>query len=338
MSSVDLTAVADRRPDRLDLVRRQYPTVATTSSHRELLESDVDAVVIATPIHTHFELAREALLAGKHVLVEKPLATRTDHVMELLRVAEEHGRTLMVGHTFVYNPAVEELRRMVEGGELGELLYADCARLNLGLLQPNSNVIWDLAPHDISILLYVLDRRPLAVSARGQACVHPGLVDVAYLELLFEGGLSAHIRVSWLDPAKVRRVTLVGDRRMAVFNDVPAAEKIRIYDKGITTTPATDDLSEFQAAYRYGDVLIPHIDWTEPLRVECAHFVDCIRSGAEPRSGGREGLLTVAVLQAADRSLKRGGAFEQIALPDTTNGFSSVKDGAVASAVGSATG
>jgi len=310
-----LVAVVDRRPHRLDYVRKQFPSVNAIADHRELLDSDVDAVVIATPIHSHFELAREALLAGKHVMVEKPMATRTSEAVELLRLAEAHGRTLMVGHTFVYNPAVHDLRRIVASGELGKILYADCARLNLGLFQPHVNVIWDLAPHDISILLYVLDRLPVAVSARGQACVHPGLVDVAYLELQMEGGLAAHIRVSWLDPAKVRRTTIVGDQRMVVFNDVPAAEKIRIYDKSVTTT-VPDDLGGFQASYRYGDVMIPHIDWTEPLRLECEHFIDCIRTGERPRSSGYEGVLNVAILEAADRSLHRGGQFEQITIPE----------------------
>lgn len=310
----ELVGIADRRRHRLDYVREHFPAVATTSQHRELIESDVDAIVLATPIHTHFELGREALLAGKHLLVEKPLATRTHEAAELRRIADANGVTLMVGHTFVYNPAVEELRRIVSSGQLGDVLYADCARLNLGLFQPHVNVIWDLAPHDISILLYVLDRQPLAVAARGHACVHPGLVDVAHLEMMLEGGLSATIRVSWLDPAKVRRTTIVGDKQMVVFNDVPAAEKIRIYDKSVSTS-VPDDLGAFQASYRYGNVMIPHIHWTEPLRLECEHFLTSIRSGSVPRSGGAEGILNVAVLEAAERSLGGGGQFEPLRLP-----------------------
>lgn len=315
VTGFDLVGVADRRRPRLDYVREHFPAVTPMANHRELIDSDVDAIVLATPIHTHFELAREALLAGKHVLVEKPLATRAEDALELHRIAEDVGMTLMVGHTFVYNPAVEELRRIVSSGQLGQVLYADCARLNLGLFQPHVNVIWDLAPHDISILLYVLGRRPLAVAARGHTCVHPGLVDVAHVEMMLEGGLSATIRVSWLDPAKVRRTTIVGDKQMVVFNDVPAAEKIRIYDKSVSTS-APDDLGAFQASYRYGNVMIPHINWTEPLRLECEHFLACIRSGSTPRSGGEEGTLNVAVLEAAERSLHGGGQFEPLCLPE----------------------
>ena len=316
-ADADLVAVVDRRPQRLEYVSRQFPAVQAMSDYRRLLDSDVEAVVLATPIHTHFELAREALLAGKHVLVEKPMATSLSEACELSRLADQLHRTLMVGHTFVYNPAVEELRRIVASGRLGRILYADCARLNLGLIQTHVNVIWDLAPHDISILLHVLKRTPKAVAARGQACVHPTHVDVAYLEMAFEGDVSAHIRVSWLDPAKVRRTTIVGERQMVVFNDVPAAEKLRIYDKSVTTT-VPDDLGGFQASYRYGDVMIPHIEWTEPLRVECEHFVDCVRSGKRPRSGGYEGMLNVAVLEAAERSLHHGGRFEEISVPEPT--------------------
>jgi predicted dehydrogenase len=212
----------------------------------------------------------------------------------------------MTGHTFLYNPAVEELRRIVQSGELGRIYYIDAARLSLGLFQRHVNVIWYLAPHDISILLYVLGQRPVAVSARGSSCVQPGVLDVAYLEVLFDGGRSAQIHVSCLDPAKVRRITVVGDRKMAVYNDIAMAEKIRIYDKGVDPRP-TDSFGEFQLSYRHGQVVIPYIAWQEPLRLECEHFMHCVRTGERPRTDGYQGLAVVTVLEATNRSLENGG-------------------------------
>jgi predicted dehydrogenase len=305
MPDIDLVGVADRRPDRLAYVLRTYPAVRPFAEHAELLDADVDAVVLATPIHTHFALAREALLAGKHVLVEKPLATSVAEAAELVRLARERDRTLMVGHTFLYNPAVRELRRIVESGELGRIHYADSARLNLGLFQRHSNVVWDLAPHDVSILTYVLGQVPVRVSARGLACIQPGVHDVCYLELIFPDG-SANVHVSWLDPDKVRRLTVVGDRRMAVYNDVSTVEKLRIYDRGVEA-PAIDNYGEFELAYRHGQIVIPHIQWREPLRLECEHFAHCVRTRSRPLSDGEQGLAVVAVLEAASRSLERGG-------------------------------
>ncbi|TMD67263.1 MAG: Gfo/Idh/MocA family oxidoreductase, partial [Chloroflexi bacterium] len=216
MPNVQLTAVADTKPERLEFVRRHYPEVKVFSSHTDLLATDVDAVVISTPIHTHHRLAVEAVSAGKHILVEKPLAASVAEAIDLIKLAQVHRRLVMVGHTFLYNPAVQELRRLVGDGELGRIYYVDAARLNLGLFQRRANVIWDLAPHDVSILMYVLGTTPVAVSARGSMCVQDDVHDVAYLELLFESGVSAHVHVSWLDPAKVRRITVVGDRKMAV--------------------------------------------------------------------------------------------------------------------------
>jgi predicted dehydrogenase len=309
MSDVELVGVADRRPERLAYVLRTYPAVRPFADHRELLGAGVDAVVLATPIHTHYELARESLLAGAHVLVEKPLATSSEEAAELVRLARQVGRTLMVGHTFLYNPAVRELRRLVEVGELGRIYYADSARLNLGLFQRHSNVVWDLAPHDVSILAYVLGQAPVAVSARGSRCIYPDVHDVCYLELVFADGSSANVHVSWLDPDKVRRLTLVGDRRMAVYNDVSTVEKLRIYDRGVECPPleSADSYGEFELAYRHGQIVIPHIQWREPLRLECEHFAHCVRTGARPLTDGEQGLVVVAALEAASRSLALGG-------------------------------
>ena len=227
MPGADLVVVAEKRLDRRQYVRGHYPTVETVADHHALLQADIDCVVVATPIHTHYELARDALLAGKHVLVEKPLAGSLPEALELMRLAEEQQRVLMVGHTFLYNPAVQTLRKLVDEGQLGRIYYVDAARLNLGQFQQHVDVIWDLAPHDVSIFLYVLQRAPQMVSARGSACVQPGIHDVAYIELQLEGGIKTQIHVSWLDPCKVRRLTIVGDRKMAVYNDVSLAEKVR---------------------------------------------------------------------------------------------------------------
>jgi predicted dehydrogenase len=314
MAEVDLVGVADERPERLEYVCRSYPTVRPFRDHRRLLESDLDAVVVATPIQTHFALASEALLADRHVLVEKPLAGSAAEAAELVRLAAARHRVLMAGHTFLYNPAVRELRRLVQGGELGRIYYADAARLNLGLFQRHANVVWDLAPHDISILMYLLGQTPLMVSARGSSYVQAGVHDVCYLELLFPDDTTAHVHVSWLDPDKVRRLTLVGDRRMAVYNDVSTEAKLRVYDSGVEY-PATDNYGEFELAYRHGQIVIPYISWREPLRVECEHFVDCVRTGDRPLSDGEHGLAVVAALDAADRSLRGGGVRVPVEIP-----------------------
>jgi predicted dehydrogenase len=314
MPEAELVGVADERPERLECVRRGYPSVRPFTDHRRLLESDLDAVVVATPIETHFELAREALLADRHVLVEKPLAASSEEAAALVRLAVRRRRVLMVGHTFLYNPAVRELRRLVTDDQLGRIYYADAARLNLGLFQRHTNVVWDLAPHDISIVMYLLGQTPVMVSARGSSCVRSGIHDVCYLELLFPGDMAAHVHVSWLDPDKVRRLTLVGDRRMAVFDDVSSAAKLRVYDSGVEC-PARDSRGESELAYRHGQIVIPYIAWREPLRVECEHFTQCVLTGDRPLSDGVQGLAVVAVLDAADRSLRNGGVRVPVEVP-----------------------
>jgi predicted dehydrogenase len=311
----ELVGVAEAQPDRLRRVGRLYPHIGHFATHSELLAADVDAVVIATPIHTHYALAQEALAAGKHVLVEKPLATSADEVRTLRELGDAKGLVVMAGHTFLYNPAVHELRRIVKSGELGRVYYADAARLSLGLFQPRANVFWDLAPHDLSILMYVLGRIPVAVSARARSCVSPGVHDVGYLEVQFEGGVAAQIHVSWLDPDKVRRVTLAGDRCMVVYDDLAPVEKIRIYDTGVETIP-TDDPRDVPLAYRRGQITIPHIAWREPLRLECEHFVDCILNGKQPVSDAQQASIVVAALEAAERSLSQGGVSVPVELVD----------------------
>ena len=309
-SKAELVAIAELRRERHDEIRRVAQGVPVVDDHRYLLDSDLDAVVIATPIHTHYAIAKEALLAGKHVMVEKPLTASVAEAADLVQLAAVRSLTLMVGHTFVYNPAVQQLADLVQSGELGRIYHVDTARLNLGLFQQRSNVIWDLAPHDVSILLHLLGRRPVSVSGRGRTCVQSGVHDVAYLELIFEGGVAADVHVSWLDPAKVRRVTVLGDRKMAVYNDVAPVEKLRIYDHGVNFAEGAS-----VPLYRFGPVMIPPIQWQEPLLVQCEHFADCVRDGLMPISDGVQGMMVVATLEAAIASLDSGGRAVPVVVP-----------------------
>jgi len=325
MSDARLVGVADKMPDRLNYVRSQYAGVRTYADYEAMLETDVEAVVVATPIHTHFSVARDAIRAGKHVLVEKPLCTSVAEALELVRLANDNGTIVMAGHTFLYNQAVDELRRILCDPQFGRVLYVDTARLNLGRFAPESNVLWDLAPHDVSILSYILGRKPVGVSALGRAHVRTNVHDVAYVQIEYDGGISAQIHVSWLDPAKVRRITVVGDKQMVVYNDVSLGEKIRIYDTGVSTTP-TDTFGEFQLSYRYGPITIPYIGMAEPLHAECQHFLSCVRSGERPLSDGMEGLAVVAVLEAACRSVESGGLSQQVRIPQSWDSSLSVSD------------
>jgi predicted dehydrogenase len=251
-------------------------------------------------------------MCGKHVLVEKPIAASAAEAQALVNLAREYGLTLMVGHTFLYHPAVRALRAIVQSGELGDVYYVHSQRLNLGLFQRDVNVLWDLAPHDLSILNYLLDSQPVAVSARGEAYVQSGIEDVGFLDLVYPSRVRAAVHVSWLDPNKVRRTTIVGSRKMVVWDDVEMLEKIRVYDKGVENVPRTEDFGEFHLSYRYGDIRIPHLAPTEPLRLECEHFLECIRSGVLPLTDGQTGVDVVRVLEAATLSLRETGAFEAI--------------------------
>lgn len=308
----NVMAIADLRAERLSHVKNCYPRVTCTNDYRDFFAMQLDAAVVATPPATHFQIARDCLQHGLHVLVEKPLALSCRNAEALVAIAEARGLTLMVGHTFEYNPAVRALKEIVEGGELGRIYYVDAVRVNLGLFQRDLNVLWDLAPHDLSILLYVLGRDPISVSAQGAACIFEGAHDIAYLHLVFPDNILAHIHTSWLDPCKVRRITVVGSRKMVVYDDVETLEKIKIYDKGVEAPPYTDTFGDFQCSYRYGDVVIPYIRFVEPLRLECKHFLECIINHTEPQSCGRVGLKVVKVLEMAERSLRNGGVQEMI--------------------------
>lgn len=273
----------------------------------------VDALVIATPAHTHVPFAREAMLAGKHVLVEKPFATRVDDAEALAALARRLNRVLIVGHTFTYNSAVNRVREYIEKGDLGEVQYIRSQRVNLGIFHRDVNVLWDLAPHDISILQYILKEVPTHVCAVGNAHVTEGLEDVAVITLRYASRKMANVIVSWLDPRKVREFTIVGKHRMLVYDDTSANEKIRIYDKSVDGPRDYDSFGDFAYSYRYGDIVTPMIDETEPLKQLCADFVDCIRTGRPPRAGGDEGISVTRVLVAAQWSLRHGGAPAQVA-------------------------
>jgi len=307
----NLRMVCDLRPDRLEHVHNLYG-VPVTQSFDELLRSDVAAVAIATPVSTHYRLARAALEAGKDILIEKPLTDNAGQAQELVELAERNGRILMVGHTYEYNPAVEYLRNLIAQGDLGTVYYANAIRVNLGIFQQDINVVWDLAPHDISILIYILGATPITASARGRAYVQPGIQDVAYVTLDFPGGVMADIRVSWLDPCKIRRLTVVGSRKMVVYDDVEPTEKIKIYDKGVDGPRYSDTLEEFHLSYRFGNITTPAISNEEPLKIECQHFLECVRTRQRPRSDGRSGLRVVSILEAADHSLHNGGLREEV--------------------------
>jgi predicted dehydrogenase len=268
--------------------------------------------VIAAPARLHYPLAKAALLAGKHVMTEKPFATTSQDALDLAETAQSRGLTIMVGHTYVFHPAVQYLKEIIKSGELGVLHYVHTARLNFGLLQPDVDVLWDLAPHDLSILAYLLDEEPVVAGARGAARINPHLCEVAHLDLEFLDGLFAHIHVSWLEPVKVRRITLIGSEKTVVYDDVAAGEMIRIYNKSIQLGERVGENGFGPPLYRQGDTTIPFVADQEPLKAEDAHFLECIRSGERPRSDGWQGLKVVNILESASKSLYNGGSMEYL--------------------------
>lgn len=293
-----VSMVADTDPHRLASLKIGQPGLRTTTDVSQLFTSDIDAVIIATPVKTHYTLAKEALLHGKHVLVEKPLTANVAEAEELVQLAARQRRILMVGHTFEYNPGVNELRKLVQSGDLGKIYCIEAERLNLGLFRSDINVIWDLAPHDVSILLYILGRTPSQIKVQAHAHLQTRIHDIAHLDFGFDDGMTAHIHVSWLHPCKVRRVTVIGDRRMAVYDDTNPSEMIKIYNKG------ADVDADPGVSYRFGAITIPHIDWVEPLHLECEDFANAIRMGTQPRANGSVGLEVVRVLARAQEVLE----------------------------------
>lgn len=305
-----VACVSDLRDERLAVLSSRYPTVRTTRDVCDLIDDpSIDAVAIATPVSTHYDLALRSLQAGKHVLVEKPLASDTIQVQHLMDVAQKHNRVLMVDHTFVYAGAVRKIRELVETGGLGDIYYYDSVRVNLGLFQHDVNVLWDLAVHDLAIMDYVLPFRPCAVSATGLNHVPGGTENIAYLTLFFEGSQIAHIHANWLAPVKLRRTLIGASRKMIVYDDLDQGEKIKVYDKGITLNHQQnpEKLYQMLVGYRTGDMLAPQVDGTEALRREIDHFLYCIRQNEEPITGGSAGLRVVEILQAASQSMAQRG-------------------------------
>jgi predicted dehydrogenase len=318
IDGAELVAVADLDQTKLDNMKARFPEIITTRVYQDLFKMNLDAVVIATPPITHFTFASECIANGLHVMVEKPLVLNSHQGERLIKLAEEKQRVLMVGHTFEYNPAVHTVKQIIDSGELGEIYYIDAVRANLGLFQPNVNAMWDLAPHDISIILYLLGQSPQSVSSEGGMFVlkRMKIHDVVYMHMRFPKGVLATIRLSWLDPNKTRRITVVGSKKMLIYDDVETVEKVKVYDKGVDPLPFVESYEQFQCSYRYGDVSSPHIDWQEPLKLECEHFVDCIKNNRRPQSDGESGLRVVRVLEAAQKSLMGGlGGQVPVAIP-----------------------
>ena len=290
-------------------LRSIYSDIEGVTEYPHLLNGiGLDAVVIATPVKHHYPLAKAALLAGKHTMIEKPMAASVAECEELIEIAERKGLVLMVGHTFLYSSAVTKIVEIVRAGDIGELRYINSRRLNLGLFQKDINVAWDLAPHDISIILHILGENPTEVSCQGNAHVTAGIEDVTNMSLTFRNNRFATIQSSWLEPRKIREMTIVGTRRMIVYDDLQPLEKLRIYDVRVERPPHYDTFSGFHYAYHYGDSYIPHLTQEEPLRVECQHFLDCIANGTRPLTNGRKGLELVNILEGASQSLARHGA------------------------------
>jgi predicted dehydrogenase len=319
LEDAELAVVCDAASEALALVRAR--DVRTTTDAADVLAAaDVDAVIVATPTTTHHKLALAALQAGKHVLCEKPLAATVAECDELIAAAERSGRILFVGHTFLFNPAVRKLQELVEDGSMGRLLYAHAVRTGLGPIRQDVNALWDLAPHDLSILFSLFREEPVSVSATGGAFLREDVEDVVFAQLRFAGGAIGGVHVSWLDPYKVRRVTAVGDRRLVVFDDVSLDEKVKVFDRGasyeaISESARGTEFGEYRAMIRDGDILVPQIDASEPLKEQVAEFVRCCRTGDRPATDGAAGRRVVAVLEAAMESLRNGGVPVDISAP-----------------------
>jgi predicted dehydrogenase len=308
LTTCELVRVADLSPANLKKVNGISGAIDATDDYKKVIEDDgIDAVVIATDAPTHHKLAVEAIKAGKHVLVEKPLALTVADGEDMVAQAQSSSRILMVGHILLYHPAVTMMKKFVTSGELGDVYYLFSQRVNLGKVRSNENALWSLGPHDISIMLYLTGKEPQEVSASGSCYVQRDIEDVVFFWVRFEGNVMGHGHVSWLDPHKIRRLTVVGSEKMAVFDDVDSTEKVRLYNRGVETSPASYGSYGESISVRNGDVHIPYVKMVEPLRAECQHFIDCVEKGTTPLTDGISGLKALKVLDAAQRSLKGGG-------------------------------
>jgi predicted dehydrogenase len=308
-----VVAVADLRSQRLAQVQSRYPTVQIVSEAREIFANPkIDAVAVATPVATHFELALQALQAGKHVLVEKPVAATSEQAIQLIEEAGRRNLVLMVDHTFVYTGAVRKIRAMVADNTLGDVYYYDSVRVNLGLFQPDVNVIWDLAVHDLSIMDFVLPAKPIAVSATGISNIPGKPENVAYMTLFFASRQIAHLHVNWLAPVKVRRTLIGGSEKMIVYDDLEPSEKVKVYDKGVSLFPQSEAVYDLLVSYRSGDMWAPRLDATEGLRTEALHFIECIENNRQPETDGQSGLRIVRILEGAEKSLRARGQLVEL--------------------------
>lgn len=304
-----LKVMCDLNQQRLNHMHQLYPEVNASNDFEAVLaDPEINAVAIATAVRFHHPMAKASLLAGKHTFIEKPMAASAAECEELIEIAHRQGLILMIGHTFLYSPAVRKIKEIVKSGDIGDIRYICARRLNLGLFQKDINVAWDLAPHDISIILYIMDEAPTTVNCQGSAHVNKRIEDVTTMSLSFRKNRTAIIQSSWVDPRKVREMTIVGSRRMIVYDDVAQNDKIKIFDARVETPPHYDTFADFHYAYHYGDVYIPYIKQEEPLKIECQHFLDCINRKATPISSGQQGLELVRILEASSLSLKQQGA------------------------------
>lgn len=304
--------VCDQDAAVIGRLRDSFPGVEFVSDYDLVLgSSEVDAVVIATQPASHFDLCKRAFEKGKHVFVEKPLALNTAEAEGLLALSRSKKKILMVGHLLRYHPAIKLLKNYVESGELGEILYIYSTRVNLGKVRQDENALWSFAPHDLAVITYLMGRKPVSVSAVGQSYLTSGVEDVVFLTIFFEGNCMAHIHVSWLDPHKIRKLTVVGNKKMAVFDDMEASEMVRIFDKGVDYSPGYKSYAE-AVSLRVGDILIPRIQMKEPLRIECEHFIECVEKGKHPLTDGEEGVMVVRVLEGAQESMRFSGALVQL--------------------------
>ncbi len=303
----EMAICCDKDEKRLAHMSRLYPNLKTTTSYDDIInDPTIDAVAVCTHVSAHYPLAKKALEAGKHVLVEKPLTAKVEEAEELVELSKKNDKVLMVDHTFEYTAGVNKMKEIIESGLLGDVLYVNCARLNLGIFQRDINVVWDLAPHDLSVILYATGLKPKSVRTVGMKLLHPKVEDAAFVTLNC-GDASAVIHVSWVDPRKVRTVSVVGTKQMLVYDDLDPLAKIQIYDKGVENPPHYDTFGEFLCSYHYGDIHMPRLQEAEPLSVMCKHFLECCETGKAPRSSGLSGLNMVKILAASDKSIANGG-------------------------------
>ena len=329
-----LEMMCDISEQRLTHLKTLYPEVKGEMDFEHMLNgAGLDAVVVATSVRSHYPMAKASLLAGKHTFIEKPMASSAAECEELIELAHQKGVVLMVGHTFLYSPAVRKIKEIVDSGDIGDIRYISARRLNLGLFQKDINVTWDLAPHDISIILHIMEEQPVSINCRGSAHVTPGIEDVTTMSLHFRKERTAIIHSSWIDPRKIREITIVGSTRMIVYDDVAQQEKIKIFDARVERPPHYDTFAEFHYAYHYGDMYVPYIKQEEPLKNECQHFLDCIRQGTPPLTGGQQGLDLVRILEASSESLVRGGAPVDLVNRQNRKASRSAADGIDAPAV-----